>query len=141
PTDKLVVDGLVVRGDKSLLDSQLENPAGVWLSNYAAKTVVVRNADVQGTRTGVSSQFYQDRQAAEPGRGDGSAAIENGYFRTYIGIVVATSYTSNTEAGVSRKKAVIRDSRFDSLDVPADPLNPPAAISMNYRMAPGDPEP
>jgi hypothetical protein len=42
PTDKLVVDGLVVRGDKSLFESPIENPAGVWLSNYAAKTIVVR---------------------------------------------------------------------------------------------------
>jgi hypothetical protein len=56
PTDKLVIDGLVVRGDKSLFESPIENPAGVWLSNYAAKTIVVRNADAQGTETGVSSQ-------------------------------------------------------------------------------------
>ena len=30
---------------------------------------------------------------------------------------------------------------FDSLNVPANPRNPPAAISMNHYMAPDDPEP
>ena len=39
------------------------------------------------------------------------------------------------------KKAVIRDSVFEPLNVPVDPLNPPAAISMNHRMSPNDPEP
>src|SRR6202034_2500386 len=40
PTDRLVVDRITVRGDKSILASQAENPAGVWLSNYAAKTIL-----------------------------------------------------------------------------------------------------
>lgn len=141
PTDKLVVDRLTVRGDKSNLASQVENPAGVWLSNYIAKTIVVRNADVQGMRTGISSPFYQGYQAAEPGRGDGSTVVENGYFRNYVGIIIATAYTASAEAGAAVKRAVVRDSVFEPLDVPVDPMNPPAAISMNYRMAPNDPDP
>lgn len=36
---------------------------------------------------------------------------------------------------------MVRDSVFEPLSVPVDPLNPPAAISMNYRMSPNDPEP
>jgi len=111
------------------------------LSNYTAKTIVLRNADVQGMRTGVSSPFYQDFRAAEPGRGDGSVAVENGYFRDYVGVVLATAYTASAEAGAAIKKAVVRDSVFEPLDVPVDPLNPPGAISMNYRMAPNDADP
>src|SRR5262249_16939327 len=118
-----------------------ENPVGVWLSNYFAKTVVVRNANVQGMRTGISSPFYQEFRSAEPGRGDGSVSIENGYFRDYVGVVVATFYSWTAESGGVVKKAVVRDSVFAPLDVPIDRLNPPAAISMNYRMSPGDPEP
>jgi hypothetical protein len=38
--------------------------------------------------------------------------------------------------------AVVRSSSFEPLpDVPVNPANPPAAISMNYRMAPGDAAP
>ena len=141
PTDKLIVDRVTIRGDKSILASQVENPVGIWLSNYTAKTIVLRNADVQGMRTGVSSPFYQDFRAAEPGRGDGSVAVENGYFRDYVGVVLATAYTASAEAGAAIKKAVVRDSVFEPLDVPVDPLNPPGAISMNYRMAPNDADP
>jgi hypothetical protein len=141
PADTLVVDRVTIRGDASILASRVENPAGIWLANYAAKTILVRNADVQGMRTGISSPFYQGFRPAEPGRGDGSVAVENSYFRDYVGIAIATAYTASAEAGASVKKAVVRDSVFKALDVPADPLNPPAAISMNHGMAPGDPDP
>jgi hypothetical protein len=141
PTDKLIIDHATVRGDASILARQVESPAGIWLSNYIAKTIVVRDSDVQGMRTGVSSPFYQGFRDAEPGRGDGSVAVEGGYFQDYIGIVVATVYSASAEAGAVVKKAAVRDSVFEPLDVPVDPLNPPAAISMNYRMSPGDPEP
>jgi hypothetical protein len=141
PTDKLVVDRVTIRGDKAILASQAENPAGIWLSNFSAKTVLVRDADVQGMRTGISSPFYQGFQAVEPGRGDGSVVVEHGYFRDYVGVTIATAYTARAEAGAALKKAVVRDSVFEPLDVPVDPLNPPAAISMNHRMAPSDPDP
>jgi G8 domain len=141
PADKLVVDGIVVRGDPAILSRQIESPAGVWLSNYVAKTITVRNANVQGMRTGISSPFYQEFRDAEPGRGDGTVAVEGGYFRDYIGIVIATVYSSTAEAGGAIKKALVRDAVFEPLNINADPLNPPAAISMNYRMASGDPDP
>lgn len=141
PTDRLTIDGMTVRGDKSILASDLENPAGIWLSNYIAKSVVVRNADVQGMRTGVSSPFYAGYVALEPGRGDGSVIVENGYFQNYVGIVIATAYSASPEVGTPVKRAVVRDSVFEPLDVPANTRNPPATISMNYRMAPNDPEP
>ena len=141
PTDKLILDNVTMRGDTSILARQVESPAGIWLSNYILKTVVVRNANVQGMRTGISSPFYQGFRDAEPGRGDGSVSVEGGYFQNYIGAVIATVYSASAEAGAAVKRAVIRDSIFEPLNVPADPLNPPAAISMNYRMAPADPEP
>jgi len=141
PADKLIIDGVTVRGDTAILARQVESPAGLWLSNYVAKSIVVRKADVQGMRTGISSPFYQDFRSAEPGRGDGSVAVEDGYFRNYIGVVIATVYSASAEAGMPIKKAVIRDSVFEPLNVPVDPLNPPAAISMNHRMSPNDPEP
>ena len=39
------------------------------------------------------------------------------------------------------KTAVVRNSVFEPLNVPAIPKTPPAAISMNYNMAPDDREP
>ena len=140
PTDKLVVDAITIRGDKSLLTDAEERPAGVWVGNYLAKSIAIRNADIQGLRTGIASPFFHSGQSIEPGRGDGSVTIENSYFRDYFGVVVATTY----QPPASRKPvkiAVVRNSVFESLNVPANPRTPPAAISMNYNMAPDDRDP
>jgi hypothetical protein len=56
-------------------------------------------------------------------------------------VSVATAYSVYAESGAAVKKASVRDSVFESLDVARDPLSPPAAISMNYRMAPKDADP
>ncbi len=141
PTDALTLDRVTIRGDQSVLASRAENPAGIWLSDYAAKTIVVRDADVRGMRTGIASPFYQGFHAAERGRGDGSVLVERGRFSDYVGITIATSYTAGAEAGAAIKKAVVRDAVFTLLDVPVDPLSPPAAVSMNHGTASGDAEP
>jgi hypothetical protein len=142
PTDKLVVDRIIVRGDKTILTDEFENPTGMWITNYLAKSIVVRNADIQGMRTGISSPFFRGDQNREPGRGDGSVTIENGYFQDYIGVVVATAYSTNAKSDKLPKTAIVRDSVFQPLaGVPTFDSSPPAAISMNYRMAPSDPAP
>jgi hypothetical protein len=141
PTDKLVVDSITIRGDKSLLTDAEERPAGVWVGNYLAKSIAIRNADVQGLRTGIASPFFHSGQSTEPGRGDGSVTIENSYFRDYFGIVVATTYQPKPANQKPSKTAVVKNSVFESLNVPANPRMPPAAISMNYNMAPDDRDP
>jgi hypothetical protein len=137
PTDRLVVDGFVGRGDATVLQGALENPTGIWFGNYAAKTVTVRNADVQGLRVGVASPFFA-RIDTEPGRGDGVATVENSYFRNYVGVAVATAYSPSTTLAPV-KKAVVRNSRFEPLAGVRASQYPPAAISLNYGMAAADP--
>jgi hypothetical protein len=93
-------------------------------------------------RTGISSPFFRSDQKPEPGRGDSTMTIENGYFRDYVGVVVATAYRAKSTNDKPVKTAVVRGSVFETLaNVPASQTNPPAAISMNYRMAPGDTDP
>ena len=136
PTDRLVVENFVARGDAAILSGAFENPTGIWFGNYAAKTVIVRNVDVQGMRVGVASPFFA-KTDTEPGRGDGVATIENSYFRDYVGVAVATAYSPSTTMAPI-KKAVVRNSRFEPLaGVPATQY-PAAAISMNYGMSAGD---
>ena len=89
PADKLVVDKVVVRGDPAILARQVESPAGVWLSNYVAKTITIRDADVQGMRIGISSPFYQEFRTAEPGRGDGSVARGAGCVGLRTGVSIS----------------------------------------------------
>jgi hypothetical protein len=136
PTDRLVVDGLIARGDPAVLANALEAPTGLWFTNYAAKSVTVRNANIQGLRVGVASPFFA-RIDTEPGRGDGLATIENSYFKDYVGVVVATAYAPPV-ATAPLKRAVVRSSEFVPLAVPTPGQYPAAAISMNYGMATGD---
>jgi len=139
PTDTLILDTITVRGDKSLLADAEERPAGVWVGNYMSKTITIRNADIQGMRAGIASPFFHS-QRPELGRGDGSVTIENSYFRDYVGVVVATAYSPKPNEK-PMKTATVRSSVFEPLNVPANPRVPPAAISMNYYMAPNDPDP
>jgi len=136
PADRLAIDGFVARGDPSVLGSAFETPTGVWFTNYAAKTVTVRNADIQGLRVGVASPFFP-RIDTEPGRGDGVATVENSYLRNYVGVAVATAYTPSTTLAPV-KKAIVRNTRFEALTTPVPGQYPAAAVSMNYGTSPGD---
>jgi hypothetical protein len=138
PTESLVVDKLTARGDPTVLASADENPVGVWVANYASKRVVIGNVNVQGARIGVSSPFFYN-QTADATR-TGSLTVENSYFRTYIGVSVATAYADEGNGAPASKQATVRNSVFEPLNVPAVSQFPPEAISMNYGMKPGDAE-
>ena len=139
PTDKMVVDGLVVRGDPSALADAQEDPTGIWIGNYASKEIAIRHADIEGVRTGVSSPFFSGNIGVDPHQRDGSIVVEQSRFKSYIGVVVGTGYQAGGSG--AKKSATIRASSFESLaGVPDSPLAKPAAISMNYQMASGDGE-
>ena len=91
PVDELTIDGAIVRGDRAVLERDYENPAGIWLTNYAAKRVIIRRADIQGLRVGVFSPFTLSAET-EPGRGDGTVTVEDSYFRSYVGVAIGTAY-------------------------------------------------
>jgi hypothetical protein len=142
PAARLVIDGLVARGEPAILSDAQQNPTGVWLGNYIGREIVVRNADVEGLRTGVSSPFVSGPLGGGRAVNPGSVVIEHSRFRNYFGVVVGTAYASGSADVRPDRMAVVRSSSFEPLpDVPVNPANPPAAISMNYRMAPGDAAP
>ena len=141
PTDKLSIEQLTVRGDPSVLANEFETPTGVWVGNYISKSISIRNVDVQGMRLGVQSPFFRADQKPEPGRGDGSLTVSDSYFRNYVGVLAATAYRANSINDKPLKVASVRNSVFEALPSVTAQSNPPAAISMNYRMAPGDTSP
>jgi len=145
PTDRMVIDGLLVRGDTSVLADAQEDPTGVWIGNYASKQIAVRNADIEGVRTGIASPFFSGNIGVDPNARDGSILVEKSRFKSYIGVVIGTGYASNGAAAAGgrslKKSATVRASTFEPLQgVPESPLAKPAAISMNYQMAAGDVE-
>jgi len=139
PTEKFAIDRLIVRGDPGLLDKPEEAPAGVWVANYAALSVTIKNADVEGTRVGVVSPFFYG-QSAEANR-PGVLAVEHSVFRTQVGIAVATGYRDDAVNGVPMKRAIVRGVKFSPLAVPTPGGTAPEAISMNYGMRASDARP
>ena len=139
PIEKLVVESLTARGELSALDGVTENSVGVWVANYASKNVAIENANIQGMRIGVASPFFYG-QASGPNH-EGSLTVENSYFRTAIGVNVATGYTDGESGGSGLKKAVVRNSVFEPVALGAAGLSVPEAISMNHGMTPQDARP
>jgi hypothetical protein len=139
PADWLTVHKLTVRGDPRALVHEFESPTGIWFGDYTSKTVLVRDADVRGVRVGIESPFFMSPQS-EPGRGKSQAIIEDSYFRDYVGIAVGTTY-ADAATSLPLKHAVVRNDRFDALDVAPMNRYAPAAISMNYGTSGGDLKP
>jgi hypothetical protein len=138
----MVIDGLVVRGDAAILGDEHEEPAGAWIGNYMSKEIIVRNADIEGVRTGILSPFFSGSIGVGGSEQKGSLLVENSRFKNYIGVVVGTGYVGYSRDRGARKTATVRASTFEPLPgVPATTARPPAAISMNYQMASGDAEP
>jgi hypothetical protein len=142
PTAMLTVDRITARGDSSVLADPLE-PVGLWFGDYRTANIVVSNADVEGVRIGVSSPFFynQRTEGTTANRQSGSILIDNGHFRSHIGVNVATAYAVNASAGSPLKKAIVRSTVFEPLKEPATGTDVPETISMNYGMMPRDPEP
>jgi G8 domain-containing protein len=149
PTDTLTLDHVTLVGDASIMNPGAadrfglgvwQNPVGIWISNYMAKGVVVKDANIQGMRAGIVSPFYAVRTLLEPGRGDGSVTVENGYFRNYVGVAISTGYAAEGESPFAVKHAAVKNVTFAPLDVPASPVNAAGAISMNYGVSGGDRE-
>ena len=140
PPERLVLDGLTVRGDLAALGETGEAPVGVLIANYLSRHVTVANADVQGMRVGVLSPFFYN-QTPEPGRGPGALVVEDGYFRNHVDVSIATAYAAGAPGAAPVKRAEVRGSVFEPLGVrPADPW-PRESISANYETTPGDGQP
>jgi hypothetical protein len=137
PADWLTIERLTVRGDPAVLAHEFETPTGVWFGDYTSKTILVQDADVQGMRVGVESPFFMTAHG-EPGRGKGEVTVEGGYLRDYVGVAVGTTYVDPNRASPPVKRAVVRNTRFDALNVAAMARYAPAAISMNYGTSGGD---
>jgi hypothetical protein len=140
PADWLNVQKLTVRGDPRALVNEFESPTGIWFGDYTSKTILVRDADVRGMRVGIESPFFMSPQS-EPGRGKSQATIESGYFRDYVGVAIGTAYADADRSRTPQKHAVVRNARFDALEVAPMHRYAPASISMNYGTSGGDRKP
>ena len=97
---RILLDGVVIRGDISLLGSRFNNPIGISLvSAYRVRNYTIRNADIQGMRVGIDvglrvtpddtplgSRFGRPAPQDRPG----IITIEDSYLRNYFDISIQT---------------------------------------------------
>jgi hypothetical protein len=74
-----------------------ENPVGACVANYVSKNVVVRNANVQEMRIGVSSPFFYGQPSESNGE-EGQSLLRTTTSETYLGFSVASRTPTTTKA-------------------------------------------
>ncbi len=80
PASRLVFDGYVARGRKSVLGNAQEFLRGIWFSDYMNHDVTIRRADIQNMRDGIMAPYFSK----------GTTLIEDSYLRNSNNIVVST---------------------------------------------------
>jgi hypothetical protein len=81
--NRVTFDGLVVRGDRSLMSSQ--SGMGFSANDYFLKDLDIKNADIQGMKYG----FIPSTNS-----GGGTQTIENSYLDNYINVYMNPLWTS-----------------------------------------------
>jgi hypothetical protein len=106
PAARMTFDGLVIRGKDPAASACCGR---AWFaSDYAAKDIVIRNADIQGMQKGIITPEFQY----------GTGTIENSYFRTSdaaIVVPISGSINNSSPTGLPARTVIVRNARFDPL--------------------------
>ncbi len=104
PAARMTFDGLVIRGKDPAASACCGR--GWFAADYAAKDIVIRNADIQGMQRGIITSEFQY----------GTGSIENSYFRTSdyaIAVPISGSVNNSSPTGLPAKTVIVRNTRFD----------------------------
>jgi PKD repeat protein len=102
-TNRLTFDGLVFRGDFSLLASWGEGPIAIYSSDYFQKDFTITNSDIQGAKTGWMPSV----------RSEGTQTIRDSYLRNYWNVVLEHMWrASSTAQGVEPRLTIISNVKF-----------------------------
>ena len=135
---RILMDGITIRGDAAVLRSRYATPMGINLSStYRLRDFKIRNADIQGMRTGIlvgmrvfpndialGSHFNVPAPQDRPG----IITIEDSYLRNYFDIAVQTRKLDG-----SPRETLIRNVTFDPVNMSdVDRFGKQQTISMNF---------
>jgi G8 domain len=125
-THNMVVDGLKTRGT---VDAKNVGALGYFGSDYTASNLVIRNADIQGQKTGISASV----------RG-GPQLFENCRFAATVGISTGPPWTSAAGAeGLPPRVITVRDCLFSgpTANLPFTAIGryfPPSVTAKSYNL-------
>ncbi len=80
PTHGLTFDGVVIRGDPTVLSNWHEFVLGIYFGDYMTKDAIITNANIQGVRTGVDAPIFSR----------GQTLVENSFLRNTVNVSVRT---------------------------------------------------
>ena len=128
PENNMTLNGVVVRGDPSILVNRFENVAGLYFGDYMSRNVLIRNADIQNVRTAINMPTMRHERGAV-GPDVGHTTVEDSYLVASSGIVVWAPASVNGASDLPPQTSVIRNVQFDYPDGHVS-RNPPSHIFM-----------
>jgi uncharacterized repeat protein (TIGR01451 family) len=121
-TNRLTFDGLVFRGDASVVANYSDGPIAVYSSDYFQQDFTITNSDIQGAKVGWMPSV----------RSGGVQTIQNSVMRNYWNIVMEHMWrAASTAQDVAARKVIVNNVVFGYL-LSADKvdLGPQSNIAM-----------
>jgi hypothetical protein len=107
-TERLTFDGLVIRGDWSLMLRGYYNGVGLYWGDYVSRNFKVINSDIQGLYCGLDGGLTDST----------SEIIQNTYFRNYLDLNFTPQYRTSGAQNVKPRTTILQSVRFGLLNVP-----------------------
>jgi PKD repeat protein len=107
PTNNVTIDGLVVRGDESQLNTPYIYVTGLIFDDYMTHALVVRNCDIQGMATGIYAPFMVGRVTTMD-----TTVIENCFLDNTDNIDISPPRSVNGSSGLSPQTLDINNVQF-----------------------------
>jgi len=125
PTDNLVINDMVVRGDTSYLSNGYNYSQGINFDDYMTRNLVIQNCDIQGMYTGINAPFMVGRVSAT-----NTTTIKNCFLDNIVNIDLTPPRSVNGSDGLSPGTLAIINVQFAN---PAQaPQNWWSNIAMSY---------
>jgi len=107
PTNNLVIDGVVIRGNASALSNGYEYVTGIKFDDYMTHNLVIRNADIQGMASGIEAPMMVGRTLTMD-----TTLIENSYLANTVNISLSPARSVNGSSGLEPMTLYINNVTF-----------------------------
>src|SRR5262249_36574681 len=136
PMNHVTIDGYVVRGEFSYLPYTTVSSYGITISDYLAANTVIKNADIQGMRVGISVPNKMG-DTRDTGQVPGTFVIQDSYLNNYTDVYVETmSAVTGGSGALTPRLVTMRNVRFDVPTVTDVDNDPHYTIMLNYLTSP-----
>ncbi|MCI0682531.1 MAG: G8 domain-containing protein [Gemmataceae bacterium] len=108
PVNRVTIDGLVVRGNISALENDINfNNVGIYFSDYMGHDFVVQNSDIQNVRNGIYAPINVGRVPTM-----NTTIIKDSFLANITNIIVSPPRSVNGSGDLSPKRLEVRNVTF-----------------------------